>query len=98
MEDRRRRRVAFEQTTWGILRYPEDSEDLKVSIKELQEQLGKSEEAGISIKHVAQQARNENGQKIFEFFRCRRTLLQMHHPTRQQQSLHNQHAMQELAL
>ena len=52
-----------------FLRYLEDSEDLKVSVTELQEQLGISEEAGISIKHVAQQARNENGQKMFEIFR-----------------------------
>ena len=66
MEDRRRRRVAFEETAKGIPRYLEDSEDLKVSVTELQEQLGISEEVGVSIKQVAQQARNENGQKIFE--------------------------------
>ena len=35
-------------------------------VTELQEQLGISEEAGVSIKQFAQQARNENGQKIFE--------------------------------
>ena len=62
VEDRRRRRVAFEETAWGMLRYPEDSEDLKVSVTELQEQLGMPEEAGISIKQLTQQARNENGQ------------------------------------
>ena len=65
---RRRRLVAFEETARGILRYPEDSEDLKVIVTELQEQLGISEEAGISIKQVAQQARNENGQNIIEIF------------------------------
>ena len=53
----------------GILRYLEDSEDLKVRVADLQEQLGMSEEAGIFIKQVAQQARNENGQNIFEIFR-----------------------------
>ena len=36
---------------------------------ELQEQLGMSEEAGISIKQVAQQARNENGQTFFEILK-----------------------------
>ena len=68
VEDRIRRRVAFEETARGMLRYLEDSEDLKVSVTELQEQLGMSEEAGISIKQVTQQARNENGQ-FFEMFR-----------------------------
>ena len=62
VEDRRRRRVAFKETAWGTLRYLEDSEDLKVNVMELQEQLGMSEEAGISIKQVALQARNDNGQ------------------------------------
>ena len=50
------------------LRYLEDSEHLQVSVTELQEQLGISQEAGVSTKQVAQQARNENGQKIFDFF------------------------------
>ena len=63
------RDVAFEETAKGILRYLDDSEDLKVSVTELQEQLGISEEARISIKQVAQLARNENGQHIFEIFR-----------------------------
>ena len=61
VEDRRRRRVALEETARGTLRYLEDSEDLKVSVTELQEQLVMSEETGISMKQVAQQARNENG-------------------------------------
>ena len=71
VEDKRRRRVAFEETAGGILRYPEDSEDLKVCVTELREQLGMSEEAGISMKQVAQQARNDNGQ-IFRNFQARR--------------------------
>ena len=61
--------LAFENLANGFLRYLEDSEDLKVSVTELEEQLGISEEAGISIKQVAQQARNENGQNMFEIFR-----------------------------
>ena len=59
VDDRRRRRVAVEETARSILRYQEDSEDVKVSVTELQEQLGMTEEAGISIKQ-ALQARNEN--------------------------------------
>ena len=67
VEDGRRRRVAFEETARCILRFLEDTVDLKVSVAELQEQLGISEEAGISIKQVAQQARNENGQRFLFF-------------------------------
>ena len=47
-----------------MLRYREDSEDLKVGVTELKEQLEISEEAGVSIRRIAQQAMNENGQKI----------------------------------
>ena len=59
---RRRWRVAFEEISRDLPRYLENSEDLKVSVTELPEQLGMSEEAGISIEQVTQQARNENGQ------------------------------------
>ena len=45
-EDRRRRRVAFEETAKKMLAYVQDSEDLKVGVIELQEQLGISEDAG----------------------------------------------------
>ena len=69
MEDRRRRRVAFEETAKRMLRYLEDSEDLTVGVTQLQEQVEISEEAGVSIRQIAQQARNENGRKIFEIFR-----------------------------
>ena len=65
MEDRRRRRVAFEEAAKRMLRYLEDSEDLKVA--ELKEQLEISEEAGVSIRRIAQQTTNENGQKICFF-------------------------------
>ena len=40
-----------------------------MSATELQEQLGMSEDAGISIRQLAQQGRNENGQTLFENFR-----------------------------
>ena len=43
-----------------MLRYLEDS--LRVGVTELQEHLGISEEAGVSIRKIAQQAMNENGQ------------------------------------
>ena len=39
-EDRRKRRVAVEETASDTLTYLEDSEDLKVGVTELQEQLG----------------------------------------------------------
>ena len=39
MEDRRRQRVAFENVGKEMLRYLENSEELKVGITELQEQL-----------------------------------------------------------
>ena len=45
----------------------EDNDDVKVGVTELQEQLGMSEEAGISIEQVAQQARIENGH-FLKFF------------------------------
>ena len=64
MEDRRRRRVAFEKTVKRMLRYLGDSDDVKVGVTELQEQLEISEEAGVSIRQVAQQAMNENGQDL----------------------------------
>ena len=51
-----------------MLKYLEDSDDVKVGLTDLQEQLEISEEAGISITQVAQQAVNENGQ-IFSIFR-----------------------------
>ena len=57
-----RRRVAFEEIAGDFLRYLDNSEDLEVNVTELQEQQGKLEEAGISIKEVTQQARNENSQ------------------------------------
>ena len=65
----RRRRVAFEERAKRMLRYLEDSEDLEVGIRELKEQMKTPEEAGFSIMQIAQQARNEEGQKTFEFFR-----------------------------
>ena len=64
-EKEARRLDAFEETANRILRYLEDSEDLKMGVTELQEQQGISEEAGISIKQIAQQAMNENGQDFW---------------------------------
>ena len=48
---------------------PEVEEDLKVGISELKEQLETLDKVGLSIMRIAQQARNEKGQKIFEIFR-----------------------------
>ena len=55
-----------------MLRYLDDSEDLKVGVTGLQEQWRISEEAGISIKQIAQQAMNENAQNIFRNCQARR--------------------------
>ena len=65
MEDRRRRRVAFEEAAKRMQRYLEDSEDLKVGVTELKEQSELSE----AIRQIAQEARNENGQKNFDIVR-----------------------------
>ena len=65
MEDRRWR-SAFENLAKEMLRYLENSDDVKVCITELQERLEVPVQIGISIQQVAQQARSENGQKIFE--------------------------------
>ena len=42
-----------------MLKFLEDSEDVKVSLRELKEQLETPEEAGISTMQIAKQARNE---------------------------------------
>ena len=44
------------------------SDDVKVGITELRERVEVPLQFGISIQHVAQLARSENGQKIFEVF------------------------------
>ena len=68
MEDRRRRRIAFENLAREMLRYLDNSDDVKVGITELQERLEVPVQIGISIQQVAQLARSESGQKIFEVF------------------------------
>ena len=61
MEDRRRRGIAFEKLAKEMLRYLDNSEELKVCIVELQERLEVLVQIGLSIRHVAQQARSETG-------------------------------------
>ena len=68
MEDRRRRRIAFENLAKEMLRYLDNGHDVKVGITELQGRLKISEKVRISVRQVAQQAMNENGQKVFEVF------------------------------
>ena len=63
MEDRRRRRVAFENLAKEMLRYLDNGAEVKV-----QERLKIPVQIGISIQQVAQQAISESGQKIFEVF------------------------------
>ena len=52
MEDRRRRSTAFEKVAKKMLRYPDNSDDVKVGITELQERLGMSEKVCISVLQV----------------------------------------------
>ena len=49
----------FENLAKDMLRYLEDSEDVKVGITELQEQLEVPVQIGTILKQVAQQARND---------------------------------------
>ena len=65
MEDRRRRRVAFENLAKEMLRCPDNSDDVKVGITELQERWEVLVPIVISIQQVAQQARSEKWPKDF---------------------------------
>ena len=58
----------FEKLAKEMLRYLDNSNDVKVGITELQERVEVPMQIGISIQQVAQQARSENGQKMFEVF------------------------------
>ena len=58
----------FEVAAKRMLRYLEDSGDLKVSISESKGQLETPEEAVFSIIQIAQKGRNEKGQKLLEIF------------------------------
>ena len=51
-----------------MLRYLDNSEKMTVGIAELQERVEVPVQIGISFQQVAQQARSENDQKIFEVF------------------------------
>ena len=46
-------------------------EEVKVGVTELQEQLEVLVQTGTTLQQVAQQARNEIGQKVFEIFLAR---------------------------
>ena len=69
LEDRRKRCVAFEDVVRKMLEYLESSDDLEESLTELKERLETPEKAGFSSVQIAQQARNERGQRLFETFR-----------------------------
>ena len=58
MEDRRRRNVAFENLAKEMPQYLENNEESKVGITEQQEQLDLPVQIGVTLKQVAQQARN----------------------------------------
>ena len=62
-EDRRRRRIAFENLAKSMLRYLDNCNEVKVGITELQERVEVPEQISISTQQVARQAMNEDGQK-----------------------------------
>ena len=68
-EDERKWCAAFEDAAKRLVKPLEDSEDLKVGLGELKEQLETPEEASFSIVQITNQARNERGQKLFQIFR-----------------------------
>ena len=45
--------IAFEKLAKRILKYPENSDDVKVLVTELQEHMEISEDVGISVRQVA---------------------------------------------
>ena len=57
MEDRRRRRVAFENLAKEVLRYLDDSDDVKVGITELQERVEVPVQNGISVQQEVKMAK-----------------------------------------
>ena len=69
VEDKCKRCVALEDAASRMLKHLEDSEDLKVGLSDLKEQLETLEEAGFSFMQIAKQARNERGQQLFQIFR-----------------------------
>ena len=69
VEDRRRRRVTFEETSKGILRNLEDSEDLKVSVTDLQEQLGISRKQVSPSSKLPSRQGTKMAKHFFELFR-----------------------------
>ena len=52
-----------------MLKYLEDSEVLKVSTRELKEQVLFPDESSVSFVRIARQARSENSKKLFQIFR-----------------------------
>ena len=72
IEERRRRRIAFENLAKGMVRYLDNCNDVKVGITELQERVEVPAQLGISIQQVAQQAMDEDGQTIFRSILARR--------------------------
>ena len=68
MEDERKWCVVFNDTIKRIQKYPQNNEDLKVSLSELKEQLETLEEVDFSIVQIVKQTRNERSQRLFESF------------------------------
>ena len=67
MGDTRKSLAAFEDVAKRMLKYVEDSEDFKDSLRELKEQLESLKEANFFMQ-IAKQVRIERGQKLFQIF------------------------------
>ena len=63
------KRKSYEDAARKILKYLEDSEDLKVGLSEFKEQLETPEGASISIMQIAKQATKREREKLFQIFR-----------------------------
>ena len=63
------RTAAYEWIATKMLKYLEDSEVMKVSTRELKEQVLSPDESSVNEVRIARQARGENSKKLFQIFR-----------------------------
>ena len=63
--------AVYQWTAQKMLRYLEDSESLKVSIRELKEQVLSPDESSVNKERIARQARSEKSKKLFQIVQTR---------------------------
>ena len=71
-EYKRKRHAAFEDAARRMLKFLEDTEDLKVGFSELKEQLETPEETGISIMQISEQGKEGGRTKALPDLQPRR--------------------------